>query len=234
MLKTKYNWKNVNYVKTSKYNWKNSHIWIMLHHTWMWWDENWIWAWNYLSIWSWQVSCQYVVWYNWQIHKINWSNWEDWNSLRFRHSWTGTWQFKNIDWNSKYIWIEIDSKDWKIFTQEQVKSVDELVLDLVENYNIDPFNIITHWEYTDRKWDVWPNFFEIQWVDWISWFRKKIFNLITKKIMWEYEKLFKDLYWKSSIYWDLEWGINKINSFKELNYFIQIWLERIKKDNNLK
>jgi len=53
--------------------------------------------------------------------------------------------------------------------------------------------------------------------------------------IWEYEKMFKNKYWKWTIFNDIDWGLEKcIDKNWELNakeffYFVMIWLERTKK-----
>jgi len=58
---------------------------------------------------------------------------------------------------------------------------------------------------------------------------------LTKEIMGEFEKMFKEKYKKSSVFNDTDWAVNKCIDknwniiAKEFFYLVMIWLERVRK-----
>jgi N-acetyl-anhydromuramyl-L-alanine amidase AmpD len=69
-------------------------------------------------------------------------NW--WPSVGIEQINTG-WDVNNSRWKeSRSIAKEADGKQWETWTEEQIKSVAELTASLVDEYNIDSWNIIGH------------------------------------------------------------------------------------------
>jgi len=205
----------MNILETKKKNWKNTCKYIMLHHTAMWSDRNWLQAANLLSTGEKEVSCHYVVWKDWTVWKIG----EDTDRLWHAWSWNYDWI---TDMNSNAIWIEVDS-NWIDFTKEQFNITLKLVKDLILKYKISDKNVIKHADYTARKWDIWDNFFKFCWKD-INDFRKL---LIINEDEWFYEKIFNEKYnWVSSIYSDMNTSKEKL---WDVAFFVALWLERLKK-----
>jgi len=138
-------------LKTNKKSfWINSKQYIILHHTW-WGDFNWMM--EFWANWNKQVSWHYTIWINWEVGKI----WED-NDILW-HAWDNT--DTKLNWISYYnwysIWIEVVS-NWKDFSIEQKLAVKKLVKYLQSKYNIPYTNILRHKDITNRKWDIWDNF----------------------------------------------------------------------------
>lgn len=127
--------------------WKNTRQFIILHHTATWYNTiNWVL--NTLT--KWTVSCHYVVDTNWDKYKI----WATDNILW--HAWISEyWKYK--DMNRYSIWIEVI---WPLpwFTNEQKKSVKELVEHLMFKFNIPKENILRHKDITNRKIDIDDSF----------------------------------------------------------------------------
>lgn len=97
------------------------------------------------------VSVHYVVWKNWDIYKLCEDDKIAW------HAWVSQWEWK-VWMNNYSIGIEIVS-DWYEYTDDQRKSVRELVTYLMEKYNINKDWIIRHRDVAPkRKRDVWDNF----------------------------------------------------------------------------
>lgn len=135
--------------------WINTKEFIVLHHTA---TQEWTIKWVLNTLTTWAVSCHYVIDINWDIYKI----WNDDNILW--HAWVSFWQWKE-NLNQYSIWIEViwPLKRW--FTNEQKKSVKELVSFLMEKYNIKPENLIRHkdiapWRKTDIADIFWNNEFK--------------------------------------------------------------------------
>lgn len=241
---------------TKNLDWKkkiNRKKYVMLHHTWLTstsvdklktlkWEslkkfedkllKNMT---DYLSINKAQVSVHYVVWTNWDLSRIWTDDYVLWHA----------WRWDMIEWikdnmNNFSIWIEVIS-DWKYFTDRQRETVRSLIKELADTHWIKVNNIIRHLDYTSRKTDIWDNFWNWKYKS-FSDYTKSVMNWDSIKDRWLYEWIFWDNYWiKWTIYNDLEWWINKlvdkewkIIDWKEFMYFIQIWLERIKKDFNTK
>lgn len=135
--------------------WKNTKQFIALHHTA---TNHWSIKWVLNTLTIWKVSCHYVVDELWNIYKI----WSDDNILW--HLGISSWG--NLkDMNKYAIWIEIVWWLNNPFTDEQRKAVKELVLDLMNKYNIPKENVLRHkdfspWRKTDVADSFWNNEFK--------------------------------------------------------------------------
>lgn len=216
----------MNYTKILQTNkksvWINSCELLVLHHT-GWWTFDW--NMNYLSINKVKSSCHYIVWLNWEIWKIG----EDTDILW--HTWISERKWDN-NLNKKSIWIEIIN-DWDYFSDIQKEKVEELIIDLIKKYNIKKENLVRHKDIAPwRKVDPYDTLRNNKFTSFDD-YKNSLFSKI--KIMWTYEKIFKEKYWKSTIYNDLDSAINNLIDenwnirWKEFLYFLLIWLERVKK-----
>lgn len=203
---------------TKKSSWKNTCQILVFHHTW---SGSFLWNMNYLANSPAEASCHYIAWQNWEIWKI----WEDTEILW--HCWVSEWKWRN-NINRFAIWIEIVDKN-KTFTDIQRNSVDELAIELIKKHWITRDNVVRHKDITPRKIDPYDSFWNTRFNSWSA-YVDYLFNIIA---MWEFEKQFKNKYWKGNIFWDIDWGLKKcinqdwtINA-KEFFYFTMIGLERV-------
>ena len=141
--------------KTTKYfAWVNKCKYIIVHHDASSPKRTDIEAVKYLATWKNQVSVQFVIWRDWKIYQLC-----DENKI-CRHAWK--WSYEGIVDKMNYyaIWIEVVS-DWISFTDAQKKSTKELIMYLMNKFNIAKEKVIRHADYSFARWkrDIWPNFF---------------------------------------------------------------------------
>lgn len=134
----------------NKTPWVNRCQYIILHHT-----GGGTYEWNINTLSVGKVSCHYVVWPYGKIAKI----WNDKDILW--HAGDSTrWNLKGM--NNYSIGIEIVNKE-KTFTDEQRRSVKELVSYLMQQYTIPSKNILRHKDIAPwRKVDVYDEFWNNQ------------------------------------------------------------------------
>lgn len=146
--------------------------------------------------------------------------------------------FRTLD-RQKELYAQWRTKPWKIVTWTmQSKHLEWKAVDIV--FKDSKWNPTWNWDY-DSLIEIAKKYwiknlkpaetahFEDDWT-----LLSNIYN-----DMWEYETLFKKMYWdKWTIYSDLQWGIKKllnekweVKDWNEFLYFLMIWLERIKKWN---
>ncbi len=131
---------------------------IVVHHTWLS-------AWTtdlamvkYLASNPKQVSVHFVVWRDGQIYQLAPLNAITWHAGAGEYEW-------NKSMNAVSVGIEIIS-DWHNYTEEQKKSVRNLIAYIMEKNNItDVRKIIRHADFAAYrwKWDVGPNFYKEFW-----------------------------------------------------------------------
>lgn len=98
------------------------------------------------------VSCGYVVGYDWTVYQLA----DDDRCTRHAGTWSYEWLVNNMNLHS--IGIEICSNGTD-YTAGQRVAVRNLVNDLIRKYDIPVTNIIRHLDYAPkRKRDVWDNF----------------------------------------------------------------------------
>lgn len=147
-------------MQTSKISkWENYWQFVMLHHTWV------IWEWNidYLLKNKAEVSCHFLVMQDWRVYQF-----ADLDQIT-RHA--GRWKYAWVTDNmNKYaIGIEIES-DGYVFTDIQREKVKELLI----KFDFD-YNLIRHKDYSDKKWDVWDNFWNNKYWSWEE-YKLSIYN----------------------------------------------------------
>lgn len=142
--------------------------------------------------------------------------------------------FRTLD-RQKELYAQWRTKSWKIVTWTmQSKHLEWKAVDIV--FNDKNWNPSWVWDY-DSLINIWKKYwlknlkptetchFECDWSLYLN-----------VKIMWEYEKMFKEKYWgKSSAFNDTDGAVKKCIDknwniiAKEFFYLIMIWLERMKK-----
>ena len=145
-------------IKTNKSSkWTNTCEYIVLHHTASWNAVPWINVAKYLATNPAQVSVHYVVDRNGDIYKLAEDTAICW------HAWVSSREWKT-DLNKYSIWIEIVS-DWVAFTNEQRKSVKELVTYLMNTHSLWSEKVIRHKDIAPlRKIDVWDKFWNNEFI----------------------------------------------------------------------
>ncbi len=132
----------------NKSKWINTREFIIVHHTGT--KQGTI-KWVLRTITVWNVSCHYVVDFNWDKYKI-WST----NDILW-HCWVSEWkEIKSMNFYS--IWIEVIWWKWEEFPREQRVAVRELIQHLMKTFNIPKENVLRH---ADLTWD-WSS-------EWILW-----------------------------------------------------------------
>ena len=201
--------------------WENTLKYIILHNTW--WSLIWENQVNYLAKNKARVSAHFVIWQEEnQVAQI----WEETDILW--HTWRSEWNWEKDVYgtlNSCSIWIEVV---WPWFTDIQRKNTNELIIYLSEKYNIPKENILRHIDIApNRKTDIEDEFWNDKFISFEE-YKNSLF-------IWEYEKLFINNYWDSTVFNDLDWALRKcVNEDWTLNareyfFLIMIWLERINK-----
>ncbi len=143
---------------------------IIIHHT------AWKAPWDFNML-SWLnknsgVSIHYYIWKDGLI----WNLVGEKDYIAYHTGKSNIWPVENTSfwWNLNpiSIWIELENWwDWKDeYTDEQIKSLEELTIEIVKRNNIDIENILWHKEITTRKIDPSSNFYEGD----MKWFREKI------------------------------------------------------------
>lgn len=198
----------------------NTCEYVILHHTATWeWTIKWVINW---FVWSRQASAHYVIDTNGDIYKI-------WNDTAILwHAWLSKWQWKN-DLNKYSIWIEViwPLTNWW-FTDNQKKSVWELLKYLSDKYGIKKENILRHKDISPgRKTDIADSF----WNKDFQTFEDYKNNLFDKKeIMWKtkYTDIMNNVIKETGftpIFWTHEWS-NTISE-QEVKELIEIACARL-------
>ncbi len=155
-------------------------LYLIIHHT-AWkspWDFNMLSGRNKNS----KVSVHYYIWKDWVIWNLVW---EDYIARHTGKSNIGPKEKTRWGWNLNTIsiWIELenlwDRKD--PYTDEQIKSLEELTLDICKRNDIKSENILWHKEITTSKIDPSSNFYKGD----MKWFRSYIENELNPKIIEE-------------------------------------------------
>ncbi len=136
----------------------NAGKYIVVHHTWLSAGTTDLTMVKYLASNPKQVSVHFVVGRDWQIYQLAPLNTITWHAWAWEYEW-------NKSMNAVSIGIEIVS-DWHVYTEEQKKSVRNLIAYIMEKSNItDVKKIIRHADFASYRWkrDVGPNFYKEFW-----------------------------------------------------------------------
>lgn len=178
------------------------------------------------------VSCHYVVDTNGDVYKIG----NDKDILW--HAGESAWgNLKNM--NAYSIWIEVI---WPLknggFTDDQRKSVENLIKELAKKYAIPKENILRHKDISPkRKTDIADSFWNVYWESWEA-FKNNLFT--NKPIMakTKYTDIKDNVVaelsakWLKPIFSEFKWDYPLTE--KEVKELIEIATARVRLNNNLK
>ena len=138
-------------IRTNKYfdNAVNKCDYVMLHHTA--WTAPSIQQAEYLWLSKAPVSCHYVIGWWWEVYQLTDDTRCTW------HAWEGEYDWIEDEMNLHAIWIEVCS-DWYGYSNKQRIAVRKLLEYLINKHDISSDRIIRHRDYTNRKRDIWDNF----------------------------------------------------------------------------
>lgn len=211
---------------------KDNHVikYLIIHHTAGFFNSD-------IAIFRWHtsrwVSIHYYISKLWVIYQFLDDN------MIWYHTWlSDKWPQENIFWwgwnlNPISIWIELENLgDWKDeYTKEQIKSLEELSIDLLNRHNIEIQNVLWHKEITKRKIDPSSNFYEND----MEWFR----NFLDNKINWTQDTQEIQEENKENKYKNIPWFeiFEDMTDNYEIKKLIEIWLYRaaqLSKEKKLK
>lgn len=207
----------MHHTTNNKSVWVNTKEYIILHHTG---DYSLSSVINTFQSEKSQASCHFVIDRNGEVHTF-----ENHHTILW-HAWVSSWGWKK-DLNKYSIGIEVIwPKKEQAFTNAQHLAVIDIIRSLQDRYKIPNENILRHKDIApQRKVDIDDSF----WRDrgYASFDIWKKFYFPNTYNMWEYEKLFKGKYGKSSVLNDIEGAIKKTGIPREQLFLQLIMFERL-------
>lgn len=142
---------------SNKSKWVNSREFIIIHHTA---TKHWTINGVLRTLTVGNVSCHYVVDFNWDKYKI-------WNTTDIlRHCWISEWNWRK-NMNKFSIGIEVIWWSWEEFPRDQRQSVRDLIEHLMFKFNIPKENVLRHKDIAPgRKVDIADSFWNHWFVSW--------------------------------------------------------------------